>query len=235
VGDWKVPFRPQPLPLCCVPPPSLTDSGGGLALSVVVADVDLDGKPDVLVGNRCGDQTCTTVVAYSGVGQGRVAVADVNGDGKPDLVLGGPGTGFSVLLGKGDGTFQFFAFYKVAGLSAGTTAVVADVNGDGKLDVVDVSWGIQHTDNGFVNVLLGNGDGTFEPAVTYTSGGEFSFSVAIADVNGGGKAEVVVASSGSPTGPGGVVGVLLGKGDGTFKRSGELWVRRADRHLGSGR
>jgi len=121
-----------------------------------------------------------------------------------------------VLLGNGDGTFQFFAFYQVGGLSL-ANAVVADVNGDGKLDVVAVAWGTQHTNNGFVSVLLGNGDGTFEPAVTYASGGEVSVSVAIADVNGDGKPDVVVASFGSPTGPGGVVGALLGKGDGTFK------------------
>ena len=60
-------------------------------------------------------------------------------------------------------------------------------------------------------MLLGNGDGTFQPAVTYVCGGSCT-SVALADVNGDGNLDLLVAISSPRT-----VGVLLGKGDGTFQ------------------
>jgi Big-like domain-containing protein/VCBS repeat protein len=218
--------------------PATYDSGGGQAVSVAVEDVNLDGKPDVIVGNGCADMACTAVggvgvllgngdgtfrpaIVHNGVSQTSVAVADVNRDGKPDLVLGGPGTNVSVLLGNGDGTFRPLAFYKVAGLS-GATAVVADVNGDGNPDLVAVASGNQTSNVGFVSVLLGNGDGTFKPAVSYLSAGELSVSVAVADVDADGKPDILVAScapkgSACGTTADGTLSVLLGKGDGTFK------------------
>jgi hypothetical protein len=63
-------------------------------------------------------------------------------------------------------------------------------------------------------VLLGNGDGTFQKAVTYSLGANGATSVAVADVNWDGKPDLIV-STGSNTA--GLVGVLLGNGDGTFQ------------------
>jgi hypothetical protein len=85
---------------------------------------------------------------------------------------------------------------------------VADVNGDGHLDIVAV-W---NQDN--VGVLLGKGNGKFQPVVEFPSGGSASFSVAIADVNGDGKADIVALNRYPGTG---VAGVLLGNGDGSFQ------------------
>jgi hypothetical protein len=84
---------------------------------------------------------------------------------------------------------------------------VADVNGDGKPDIAVTNWS-----SNTVGVLLGNGDGTFQPVVTYNSGGQNPLGVAIADVNGDGKPDIVVTNWSSNT-----VGVLLGNGDGTFQ------------------
>src|SRR5438876_9066803 len=69
-------------------------------------------------------------------------------------------------------------------------------NGDGKLDLVVANLYENPTDNhgGSIGVLLGNGDGTFQPAVSYLSGGWFAHSVAVADVNGDGKPDLVVAN-----------------------------------------
>ena len=85
----------------------------------------------------------------------------------------------------------------ISGMDPAPAMVVADVNGDGIPDVI-VGGGClgapcirQH---GTVGVLLGNGDGTFQPVMTYDSGGAGVQSVAVADVNGDGKPDIVVAN-----------------------------------------
>src|ERR1019366_3412245 len=197
--------------------------------SVAVADVNGDGKPDVVVGN-CGD---STVGVLLGNGDGTfqpavtyftyfsgcwnptaVAVADLNGDGKPDLVMGcGSIAAVGVMLGNGDGTFQPAVTYDSGPGYAVNYVAVADVNRDGKLDLVVTNCGADGcASGGPLAVLLGNGDGTFQPAVTYDSGGRDPWSVAVADVNGDGNPDLLVANYAS-----GTVGVLLGNGDGTFK------------------
>ena len=90
-----------------------------------------------------------------------------------------------------------------------SSVAVADVNGDGLLDLVIGYW-----TEGNVGVLLGRGDGTFQPAVKYAAGGSRTFSVAVADVNGDGKPDIVALNAwGDP----GTLGVLLGNGDGIYQ------------------
>jgi hypothetical protein len=272
-------------------------SGGLYADSIAVADVNGDGKPDLIVANNCADGACTggnlgvllgngdgtfqTAVTYALSGTATaVAVADVNGDGRPDLIVattlnraglvgvlinngdgtfkaettyssggqialavavGNLGNGHldvvvankcadgtctssdvGVLLGNGDGTFRTAVTYDSAGLHSDGVAI-ADVNRDGKLDVVVANSSTSTTvDNGNVGVLLGNGDGTLQTAVAYPSGAFGATSVAVADVNGDGKLDLVVTncSGNASTCVGalaGGVGVLLGNGDGTFQ------------------
>src|SRR5256712_3196603 len=62
-----------------------------------------------------------------------------------------------------------------------------------------------------VSVLLGNGDGSFQPALTFGAGSSPT-SVAVGDVNGDGRPDLVVANASSSD-----VSVLLGNGDGTFQ------------------
>jgi hypothetical protein len=112
------------------------------------------------------------------------------------------------LLGNGDGTFQAGVAYD-SGLGPSSVAV-ADFNGDGKADLAVTDAGPFVTGAaGFVSILLGNGNGTFQAARDYAAGNAPN-SVANADLNGDGKPELVVAD-------GARLWVLLGNGDGTFE------------------
>jgi hypothetical protein len=214
------------------------DAGGAGAWSVAVADLNGDDKLDILVTNEWsgtvgvllgnGDGTFHLPVTYSSGGgyfPRSVVVADVNRDGRPDLLVAnadgsaacGCGT-VGVLLGNGDGTFQPAVLYGTGSNAQGVA--VSDVNGDGNLDLVVANdpCGDYYkcSTQGSVGVLLGKGDGTFQAAVTYGSGANRARSVAVADVNGDGKPDLMVANHGEDNGYG-AVGVLLGKGDGTFQ------------------
>lgn len=148
-------------------------------------------------------------VSYAaGTGLSSIAQGDFNGDGKPDLVVadytltsGMSGTVLSVLLGKGDGTFEPAVSYAADGYP--TSVAVGDFNGDGCADLVAAA------NNGVV-VLLGNGDGTFQPQVRYAAG-TYPAYVVVGDFNGDGIADLVVTNQLSND-----ISILMGKGDGTF-------------------
>ena len=96
-----------------------------------------------------------------------------------------------------------------------TFLAVADVNGDKKPDMI-----VANSETANAGVLLGRADGTFFDVAVFATGAPYSsdvdgttgpFSVAVGDLNGDGKPDIVAANT-SP----GTVGVLLGNGDGTF-------------------
>ena len=147
------------------------------------------------------DSSKAVTYGSGGVEPESIAIADVNGDGKPDLVAANvystasPTSGsIGVLLGNGDGTFQPAISFNSGAVNA-VSVKVADVNGDGIPDLVVAN---QCSDSscasGTVSVLLGKGKGAFQPAVNYGSGGQYASSVAVADVNHDGKPDLIVTN-----------------------------------------
>jgi hypothetical protein len=203
--------------------PAVTHITGGVQVSdVAIADVNLDGKRDLIVANfgsvvgtllGNGDGTFQSAVVHSvGVSPFSLAVADVNGDGNPDVIATGgfPG-GVGVLLGNGHGSFTPGATYHWGAAWAQSVAI-ADLNGDGNADIAVANCGSAGCDRGAAALLLGNGDGTFGAPLEYDSGGQGANGIAIADVNGDGHPDLLLANWLSNA-----AGVLLGKGDGTFE------------------
>jgi hypothetical protein len=173
----------------------------------VSADFNGDGKLDlavagyetgvsVLLGN--GDGTFRPAVSYAtGAYPLWIAAGDFDQDGKQDLVVPDSGSNMvSVLLGNGDGTFQPHVDYPVGVVPY--SVAVADFNGDGKpyLAVSNaVCTFVSSTcPRGTVSILLGNGDGTFQPGAQYLVGMS-PVGLAAADLNGDGGADVAVANT----------------------------------------
>jgi FG-GAP-like repeat len=137
----------------------------------------------------------------------QIVTADFNGDGKLDLVVTDSAGGLRVLLGNGDGTFQPQVDYPIQ--SADIT--VADFNGDGIPDLV-----VENDKNGewFLSLFIGKGDGTFQPPQDITSfssfPGGFGPNLFLSDFNGDGLSDLAFGVRGK-------IGILIGKGDGSFQ------------------
>ena len=207
----------------------VTYATGNSPSSVAVGDFNRDGKVDLAVANSGasngvasvsvllgrGDGTFNPAVNYSGgFGSLSLAVGDFNRDGKLDLVEANFSTGnVTILLGNGNGTFQAPRSYGTNG--APTSVAVGDFNRDGKLDLVVANLVNNSGGTGSMGVLLGNGDGTFQPVVNYGLGSNPD-SVAIGDFNGDGKLDLAVANSGGYGNPASMK-LLLGNGNGSFQ------------------
>jgi len=196
---------------------------------MAVADFNNDGKLDVVVVSSSGtpnnvsvllgngDATFQPPISMSAGGSlDAVAVGDFNKDGNLDLaVADNSNSAVMVLLGNGDGTFAA----PTSSCSTGAQPVaiaVADLNGDGKLDFVTANEGTQPLGANSVTVCMGNGAGGFSSSSTFVASTIQDFpnahpnGVAIADVTGDGKPDIIVSVSEA------AYSILRGNGDGTF-------------------
>ena len=193
---------------------------------IAIADINHDGKPDIIVGNM--DDGTVSVLLGDGRGHftpapgspfpcnanpNDIAVADMNGDGNPDLVIANTQTPYlTILLGDGKGGFKPSAHSPFATKSYPHPhgVVVGDFMGDGKPAVVTDSWGHNQVllipTDGKGNLVL---PGKFLPADLHTDSG-----VGAADFNKDGKLDLVTVNQTS-----GTVGLLLGEGKGGFVKA----------------
>ena len=179
---------------------TVADLTGSGVQDLLVADSNsgTSGVISVLMGN--GDGTFQPAQTFAAGNAPRsIAVGDFDGDGTLDLAVGNyTGNNISILFGNGDGTFG--APHNIATMNGPYQVLALDVNGDGILDLVT-------SGDGGLQVLLGNGDGTFLAApYTYLAGAS-PRPVVAADFNGDGFPDLAVPDSGAST-----VAILINDG-----------------------
>jgi uncharacterized repeat protein (TIGR01451 family) len=167
---------------------------------IVAGDFNEDGILDLAVSNKgsntvsvlhgIGDGTFQSQATFPTGGSGSptgLIAADFNGDGHLDLAVVNM-SDVGILLGDGNGSFALKA-NPGTGTSALTTGVPGDFNGDGKVDIV-----VSDSAAGEFFLLGGVGDGTFSPAVTYTTAAG-AFGVTTGDFNGDGALDLAISNS----------------------------------------
>jgi hypothetical protein len=206
--------------------PLLADFNGDGDIDVVLSD----NQSSVVLALGNGDGTFQAVPVSSVVvppgtnslgGAISIASADLNGDGVPDFVVGqsstSPGLGLVVFLTATGGSLGKGVAY--APSTALSYVAVGDLYQDGKADIVASNWA-----TGAVEVLRGNGDGTFQSPTSIALPG-ITNGLVVADLNGDGWPDVAVAGQNS------VVYVLLNNGKGALALSGTYSISGAGSEL----
>jgi len=203
---------------------------------IVAGDFDGDGKLDLADG--CGSGGCGWAFRGNGDGTfqkveslgiyagGDMVGADFNGDGKLDLVAEYV-TGLYLFVGNGDGTFQkprrIATDPHYFGCGFGPSLLVNDFNGDGNADLAFCD-----ANAGRIGILLGNGDGSFQQPVYYSTGfgAGNGFSFTAGDFNSDGKTDLIASTPAAGGHYNPKFEVLWGNGDGTFQKAKMLAVPR---------
>lgn len=208
----------------------------------VIADFNADGRLDVAVTTRTAGSRRVAVLSGNGLRRFNapsyygsfesspiaLGTADFNRDGTLDLAAGGGmnapagADNLSIFLGDGKGGFGVPSYHTVG--QAPQSMSIADLNGDGFSDIA-ISNSLPVDMNSTVSVLFGNGEGGFAERIALEIG-LVGRGTGVADFNGDGTLDLVVANSNSNT-----VSILLGEGKGRFAAKTDLRVGTNPRKL----
>ncbi len=205
------------------------DFNGDSKIDLAVANIN--GTVSVLLGRSDGTFASAVNIVVgvfpfggsNGIQPQSVQAGDFNQDGRLDLAVLGFAGGGVLLPGGGDGTFGVARPFTTlggtdGGLNGGRYLASGDFNSDGKLDIVVASEGHANTfiQGGGLSVLLGNGDFTFQTAVTYADRSRPT-ALALGDFDRDGRIDIAMANINNGLASRGQVSVLLGNSDGTFQ------------------
>jgi hypothetical protein len=189
------------------------NNDGNLDIIVTTTDFYQGHHTDIFLGNGDGTfqprQTISDATWGFVGGPVDLAVGDFNGDGKLDIVTANSGYTDTFLQGNGDGTFKQGVSFQTDHRNFGLTA--ADLRGNGILDVISAG-----DTYGYVSIMRGNGNGTFQQAQRIGFSG--SASVVAADFRGTGKPDLAIVDE-TGDGYGDSVRLLLNDGNGNFSES----------------
>lgn len=168
------------------------DVGGDPYRGMVVADLNADGRPDIVTPNP--DRAAVTLASPdggyappAGVPADRpfeVGVGDLSGDGLLDLVIAEEPGRVRVHLGRGDGTFDAAPWFDYRWAEGAKAVAVGDIDGDGIADAAATNW-----NSGSALVLFGGRDGISRRDV---EAGDNPWGVTIGDLTADGRAELLV-------------------------------------------
>ncbi|CAF1303378.1 unnamed protein product [Rotaria sp. Silwood1] len=199
----------------------LGDFNNDQLLDIVVAN---NGTNDVGILLGWGNGSFADPILYS-TGTGSrpysIAIGDFNNDNRMDIAAANSETGtVGIFLGYDNGSFADQITYSTGDRSYPYSIVISDFNNDNNMDIAVANYGesqtviinIPYGKSFTVAVLLNIGNGTFAPAVMYSTG-YYSLpnSIAAGDFNNDKKMDIAVVNSGTNN-----VGVFLGYGDGSF-------------------
>jgi hypothetical protein len=201
------------------------DANRGGVSYIALGDVNGDGKVDVVANltNAGGGCPNNEVAVLLGNGKGKfkkpvyystgttqqsntITLADLRGDGRLDILTSNGDGSLSVLLNNGAGKYGAATVINGASGSEAGNIVIGDFNNDGKLDAA-----ITNYSGTAINVLLGNGDGTFGAPIS-TPSGINPIGLAAGDFNGDGKLDLALTSWDAS----GELTIFTGNGNGSF-------------------